>query len=100
MEHPAGKEAVGFVIRGQDNEFGADSLSLVKGDTPGNSHILGGIAGTGHNAPLSTSNDRFSSQLRMNNLFAGGKEGISVNMHNGSWPGMKAEKDIVHDDPS
>jgi len=32
----------------------------------------------------------------MNNLFAGGEEGITVDMDDGPWPRMEAENYIVH----
>lgn len=80
VEHPSGKEAVGLVIWRQDNEIRTDDFCLIQRKASGNSHFLGGITGAGHNAPFSACYHGFPFQLGMNQLFAGGKEGVTVSI--------------------
>ena len=86
-EHAHGEEAVGLVIGWKDHGIRADFFDIGKPcaslDTPCFRLITCGR----HNAPLFPGYYRPSPEFRMYGLFAGRKEGISVNMQDGLWPG-------------
>lgn len=85
-KHPPGKKAVRFIVGGQDNELRAEGLCLMERDAAFDAHSFGGIAGAGHNPPLSSCDDGLPTQFRVNGLLTGCEEGIAVDMDNGLWP--------------
>ena len=60
-------------------------------NTPFDAQPFGGVAGTGHDAPFSAGNQGPALEFRMDDLFAGGKEGVSIDMEDGSRPRMQGK---------
>ncbi len=98
-EHPPGKEAVGFIVGGQNNEIGTENPGLVQRDAPFDTHPLCGIAGAGDDPPFSPRDQGFPPEFGVDGLFAGCEEGVSVDMQDGPGPRVQAEKNIAHGQP-
>jgi len=95
-EHPLRKEAVGLVVRGKDDEIGADLPRLDEGDTAFDAELFGRVARAGHDPALTAGDQDFPLELRVDHLLAGGEEGVTVHVQNGPRPGVDVESKIAH----
>jgi len=57
---------------------------------------LGGIAGTGYDTAFADGNDGPAFQFRVDDLFAVGEKGISVNVEDSPWSHMQSEHSFGH----
>ena len=96
LEHAHGKEAVGLVIRRQDDRVGAKLLHVREPHATRYAAGLGLVRGSGHDAALLAGDDRTALQLRVDGLLAGSEEGVGVEMHDGLGPGGEGNELVVH----
>ncbi len=91
LEHPDGKEAVGLIVRREDDGIGTDLLHLEEPHPPRDPPGLCLVACGRHDPALLAGDDGFTPELWMDRLLAGGKEGIGIQMEDRLRPGMDGE---------
>ena len=96
VEHPPGEEAVGLVVGGEDDQPRTDPLRLVEGNPALDPQLFGRVARAGDDPPLAPRDERFPLQLRVDGLFAGGEEGVPVDVEDRPRPVVEAENGLIH----
>ncbi len=87
-KQPAGKQAVGFVVRRQDNQTRTHFARIDKRHAALDAQAFGRVACARNNAAFAPGDERLSPKLGMNRLLAGRKKSVAVDVNDGARPGM------------